>query len=135
MDRIHIVQVGSVLVATLGDEVDDDSALLLQEDIGARVVQSRARGVLIDISTLDIVDSFICKVLGDTAKIVRVLGADVALVGMRPAVAITLVELGLPMDGVAKARNIDHGLRLLESGARGPGRTENGKSTGTGTRR
>ena len=95
MDAVHIVQVGSVLVATLGNELDDDSALLLQDDVGARVVSSRARGVLIDISTLDIVDSFICKVLGDTAKIVRVLGADVAIVGMRPAVAITLVELEL----------------------------------------
>lgn len=116
MDAVHIVQVGSVLVATLGTELDDDSALLLQDDVGARVVRTRAQGVLIDISTLDVVDSFICKVLGDTAKIVRVLGASVAIVGMRPAVAITLVELGLPLDGVDKARTIDHGLELLGAG-------------------
>ncbi len=112
-----MVQVGSVLVATFGDELDDGSALAMQHDIGQRVVQSRASGVLLDISALDIVDSFISKVLGDTAKIVGLLGADVAVVGMRPAVAITLVELGLPLAGILTATNLDHGLRALESGA------------------
>ena len=92
-----MVQSATVLVATFGDELDDLSALTLQDDVGERVVAARD-GVLLDISALDIVDSFISKVLGDTAGIVRVLGAEVAIVGMRPAVAITLVELGLPLD-------------------------------------
>jgi rsbT antagonist protein RsbS len=113
--RVHIVQVGSVLIATLGDELDDDSALSFQDELGGRVVARRATGVLIDISALDIVDSFICKVLGDTAQIVRVLGADVVLAGMRPAVAITMVELGLGLDDVTTARNVDAGLAVLAS--------------------
>lgn len=108
-----MVQIGRVLIATLGDELDDSSALSFQDDIGQRVVSQRATGVLLDISSLDIVDSFICKVLGDTASIVSILGARVALVGMRPAVAITLVELGLPLTGVETALNLEHGLRLV----------------------
>ncbi len=123
MARVHLVQVGSVLVATLGEELDDESALSLQEDLGTRVVQRRATGVLLDISGLDIVDSFICKALGDTAKIVGVLGAGVAIVGMRPAVAITLVELGLPLEGVLKARDIDSGLRALARAKADAGKT------------
>lgn len=110
-----MVKVGRVLVATLGDELDDAGALDLQDEVGRRVVHERATGVLLDISALQIVDSFICKVLGDTAAIVRVLGARVALVGMRPAVAITLVELGLPLTGVDTARDIDHGLRAVSA--------------------
>ncbi len=113
MARVHIVQVGDVLIATLGDELDDQSALTFQDELSDRVVRRRASGVLIDVSALDIVDSFICKVLGDTARIVRVLGADVVLAGMRPAVAITMVELGLSLDGVATVRNVDSGLERL----------------------
>lgn len=108
-----MVRIGRVLVATLGDELDDSSALGFQDDIGHKVVETRATGVLLDISALDVVDSFICKVLGDTASIVSVLGARVALVGMRPAVAITLVELGLPLTGVDTALDLEHGLRVL----------------------
>jgi rsbT antagonist protein RsbS len=111
--RVHIVQVGEILLATIGDELDDQSALWFQDELGDRVVRRRANGVLIDISALDIVDSFICKVLGDTATIVRVLGAEVVLAGMRPAVAITMVELGLTLDGVATVRDVDTGLELL----------------------
>jgi rsbT antagonist protein RsbS len=108
-----MVQVGRVVIATLGDELDDQSALDLQTDLGERVVAARATGVLLDISSLEIVDSFICRVLGETARVVNILGARVAIVGMRPAVAITLVELGLPLDGIATGRTLDHGLQLL----------------------
>lgn len=104
---------GKMLVATMGDELDDKSALDLQRDVADRVVADRATAVLLDISALDIVDSFICKVLGETAAIVGILGAKVAIVGMRPAVAITLVELGLPLTGIATALNLDQGFRLL----------------------
>lgn len=120
MARVHVVQIGDVLLATLGDELDDQSALSFQDELGERVVRRRVSGVLIDISALDIVDSFICKVLGDTARIVRVLGAEVVLAGMRPAVAITMVELGLTLDGVATERNVDSALELL-AGRRRPG--------------
>ena len=119
MPRVPMVQIGRVLIATLGDELDDSSALTFQDDLGQKVVDERVSGVLLDISSLDIVDSFICKVLGDTASIVSVLGARVALVGMRPAVAITLVELGLPLTGVDTALNLEHGLRMV-AGPAGP---------------
>jgi len=131
VSRVHIVQVGSVLVATLGDELDDESALGLQTDIGERVVRSRGAGVLLDISALDIVDSFICRVLGDTAKVVRVLGAEVAIVGMRPAVAITLVELGLPLDGVTTALTLDAGMAALTRIAAARKRGDASPRTGT----
>ncbi|MHA3701538.1 STAS domain-containing protein [Jatrophihabitans sp. YIM 134969] len=113
MSGVPMVQIGRVLVATLGDELDDSAALAFQDDIGHRVVADRATGVLLDISSLEVVDSFICRVLGDTATIVSILGARVALVGMRPAVAITLVELGLPLAGVTTARDLEHGLRAV----------------------
>jgi rsbT antagonist protein RsbS len=117
-DRVHIVQFGSVLVATVADELDDQSALAMQDDVATLVVDRRATGVLLDVSSLEIVDSYISKVLSDTAKIVSILGAEVAVVGMRPAVAITLVELGLSLEGIAKARSIDAGLALLADAAR-----------------
>ena len=129
MARVHIVQVGDVLIATLGDELDDQSALTFQDELGDRVVRRRASGVLIDVSALDIVDSFICKVLGDTARIVRVLGADVVLAGMRPAVAITMVELGLSLDGVATERNVDSGLERLAGRQRHDGPAPAGPGT------
>jgi rsbT antagonist protein RsbS len=117
-DRVHIVQFGSVLVATVADELDDQSALAMQDDVATLVVDRRATGVLLDVSSLEIVDSYISKVLSDTARIVSILGAKVAVVGMRPAVAITLVELGLSLEGIAKARSIDAGLALLADAAR-----------------
>ena len=108
-----MVQIGRVLVATIGDDLDDTGAVGFQEDIGRQVVEKRVTGVLLDISALEVVDSYICKVLGDTASIVSVLGARVALVGMRPAVAITLVELGLLLDGVDTALDLERGLRAV----------------------
>jgi rsbT antagonist protein RsbS len=115
MARVPMVFIGRTLVATMGDELDDKAALDLQRDVADRVVADRATAVLLDISALDIVDSFICKVLGETAAIVGILGAKVAIVGMRPAVAITLVELGLPLTGIPTALNLDQGFRLLAS--------------------
>jgi len=112
-----MVLVGRVLIATLGDELDDQSALGMLSDVADRVTRDRVSGVLLDISALEIVDSFICKVLGDTAAVVRVLGAEIAVVGMRPVVAITLVELGLPLPGVATALTVDHGLAALAGGS------------------
>ena len=126
MARVHVVQIGDVLLATLGDELDDQSALRFQDELGDRVVRRRVSGVLIDISALDIVDSFICKVLGDTARIVRVLGADVVLAGMRPAVAITMVELGLTLDRIATERNVDSALELLAARRRAATRRTSG---------
>ena len=120
MARVPMVRIREVLIATLGGELDDETALNLQEDVANRVVAERARGVLLDISSLEIVDSFICKVLSDTAAIARVLGAEVAVVGMRPAVAITLVELGLPLAGVATVTTIDRGLAALAVAAPTP---------------
>jgi rsbT antagonist protein RsbS len=108
-----MVLTGRVLIVTVGDELDDQTALGMLQAVATRVSADRVSGVLLDISALEIVDSFICKVLGDTASVVRVLGADVALVGMRPVVAITLVELGLPLAGVTTALTIDHALAGL----------------------
>lgn len=125
-----MVRIGRVLVATFGDELDDVAALTLLQDVAERVVDDRATGVLLDISALDVVDSFISKVLSDTAGIVRVLGARVAVVGMRPAVAITLVELGLPLTGVATALDVDQGMRALASDHPAPPRP-----SGRGVRR
>lgn len=122
--RVPVVRVAGVLVATLQDDLDDDSALGFQAELGDRVVSDRASGVLLDISALEIVDSFVSKVLSDTARVCSVLGAQVAIVGMRPAVAVTLVELGLSMSGVSTALTVDHGLDLLR---RGPAAVQRGR--------
>ncbi|MGZ4592228.1 MAG: STAS domain-containing protein [Actinomycetes bacterium] len=132
MATVPMVHTGRVLIATLGDELDDQGAMGMLRDVASRVGQDSVHGVLLDISALETVDSFICKVLSDTAAVVRVLGAEVAVVGMRPAVAITLVELGLPMTGVTTALTVDHGVAALararstarpdERGHGGPGR-------------
>lgn len=119
MGRVPMVIIGRMLVATLGDELDDHAALELQHDVAYRVVEKRAAAVLLDISALEFVDSFICKVLGETAGIVRILGAKVAIVGMRPAIAITLVELGLPLTGIPTALTLDQGFRMLETATPG----------------
>jgi len=116
---VPIVRLGRVLVATLADDLDDESALGFQSDLADRVVADGASGVLLDISALQIVDSFVSKVLGDTAAVAKVLGARVAVVGMRPAVAVTLVELGLTLPGIDTALTVDHGLALLAAPAPG----------------
>lgn len=117
MERIPILRMGSLLLVTIQVDMHDRLALTLQEDLSERIVKDRAKGVLIDISALDLVDSFIGRMIGNTAAIARVLDAQTVVVGMQPAVAITLVELGVPLDGVRTALNVERGMALLQAGA------------------
>ena len=114
MDRIPILRMGRLLLVTIQVDMHDRLAMTLQDDLTSRIVDARAKGVLIDISALEIVDSFIGRMLADIAAMSRVLDAETVVVGMRPAVAITLVELGVALAGVRTARNIDAGVRFLE---------------------
>lgn len=116
MDRIPILKMGDLLLVTIQVDMHDRLAMTLQDDLTARIVRDRARGVLIDISALDIVDSFIGRMISNTAAMARILDASTVLVGMQPAVAITLVELGLRLDGVRTALNVDKGIALLRRG-------------------
>ena len=113
MDRIPILKLGDVLLVTIQVDMHDQIATALEEDLTARIVSSGARGVLIDISALEIVDSFIGRMLDNIAAISRILDADTVVVGMRPAVAITLVELGLSLSGVKTALDVDRGMALI----------------------
>jgi len=115
MDRIPILKMGRVLLVTIQVDMHDRLALALQDDLSERIVRDGARGVLIDISSLEIVDSFIGRVLGDIAAVSRVLDAVTVVVGMQPAVAITLVELGLSLPGVRTALNVERGMELLRA--------------------
>ena len=118
MERIPILKIGDVLLVTIQVDMHDQLAAALEEDLTGRIVAAGARGVLIDISALEIVDSFIGRMLDNIAAVSRVLDADTVVVGMRPAVAITLVELGLSLTGVKTALNVDKGLALIERRAR-----------------
>ncbi|HEU5107774.1 MAG TPA: STAS domain-containing protein, partial [Micromonosporaceae bacterium] len=113
MERVPILKLGDVLLVSIQVDLDDQTAVQLQEDLAERIVASGAHGVIIDISGLDIVDSFIGRMLSTTASVSRVLDAETVVVGMRPAVAITLVELGLSLNGVRTALNVERGLELL----------------------
>lgn len=115
MERIPILQMGEFLLVTIQVDMHDRLAMTLQNDLTERITQTHARGVLIDISALEMVDSFIGRILGNIAKMSRVLDADTVVVGMQPAVAITLVELGLSLTGIRTALNIEKGMRLLRS--------------------
>jgi rsbT antagonist protein RsbS len=115
MDRIPILKLGHFLLVTIQVDMHDRLALVLQEELTARIVSDRARGVLIDISSLDIVDSFIGRMLSNIAGMARVLDAETVVVGMQPSVAITLVELGLSLPGVRTALNVDRGMDLLKA--------------------
>ena len=106
---------GSLLLVTIQVDMHDQLALTLQDDLTTRIVRDRARGVLIDISALDIVDSFIGRMLGNIAGMARILDAETVVVGMRPSVAITLVELGLSLPGIRTALNVDLGMELLRA--------------------
>ena len=113
MERIPILKMGEYLLVTIQVDIHDRLAMTLQDDLTARIVEARAKGVLIDISALEIVDSFIGRMLADIAAMSRVLDAETVVVGMRPAVAITLVELGLTLTGVRTALNVERGMDLL----------------------
>ena len=115
MERLPILKMGKILLVTIQVDMHDQLALALQDDLTARVVRDQAQGVLIDISTLDIVDSFIGRMLGNIAAMARILDAETVVVGMQPSVAITLVELGLSLPGIQTALNIDRGMELLHS--------------------
>ena len=113
MERIPILKMGEYLLVTIQVDMHDRLAMTLQDDLTARIVEAHAKGVLIDISALEIVDSFIGRMLADIAAMSRVLDAETVVVGMRPAVAITLVELGLSLTGVRTALNVERGMDLL----------------------
>ena len=113
MERIPILKMGKALLITIQVDMHDQMALALEEDLTAKIAQTGARGVLIDISSLEIVDSFIGRMLDNIAAVSRVLDAETVVVGMRPAVAITLVELGLTLQGVKTALNVERGFDLI----------------------
>lgn len=115
MERIPILQMGDFLLVTIQVDMHDRLAMTLQDDLTNRITQTHARGVLIDISALEIVDSFIGRILGNIAKMSRVLDAETVVVGMQPAVAITLVELGLSLTGIRTALNVEKGMALLQA--------------------
>lgn len=114
MERIPILKMGPVLLVSIQVDMHDQLALTLQDDLTTRIVQTRARGVLIDISALEVVDSFIGRMLGNIAAMSRVLDAETVVVGMQPAVAITLVELGMSLTGVRTALNVERAMELLQ---------------------
>jgi rsbT antagonist protein RsbS len=113
MDQIPVLKIGDCLLVTIQVDMHDRLAMALQDDLTNKIVATRARGVMIDISALEIVDSFIGRMLNNIAAMSRVLDAVTVVVGMRPAVAITLVELGLSLTGVRTALDVDKGLALV----------------------
>ena len=113
MERIPILKMGEYLLVSIQVDMHDRLAMQLQDDLTAQIAASAARGVLIDISALEMVDSFIGRMLGNIAAMSRVLDAETVVVGMRPAVAITLVELGMSLSGVRTALNVEKGMELL----------------------
>ncbi|MDQ3283456.1 MAG: STAS domain-containing protein [Acidobacteriota bacterium] len=120
MERIPILKMGNLLLVSIQVDMDDRTALQLQDDLTSAIVKHRASGVLIDISSLDVVDSFIGRMLANTAAMARVLDAQTVVVGMQPSVAITLVELGLSLKGVRSALNVERGMELLQKLAQNP---------------
>ncbi len=131
MERIPILRLGDTLLVSIQVDLQDHIALALEEDLAERIVDSGAKGVLIDITALEIVDSFIGRMISTIASISKVLDAETVLVGMRPAVAITLVELGLSLSGVRTALDVDRGLTMLRADRAEPGETRDGESAGT----
>lgn len=115
MDRIPILRMGKILLVTIQVDMQDQTALALQDDLANKVQSTGASGVLIDISALEMVDSFIGRMLAGISAIARVLDATTVVVGMRPAVAITLVELGLSLEGVRTALTVERGMQLLSA--------------------
>jgi rsbT antagonist protein RsbS len=113
MDRIPILKVGECLLVTIQVDMHDELAMSLQQDLTSQISKYASRGVLIDISSLEIVDSFIGRMLANIAAMSRVLDAQTVLTGMQPAVAITLVELGMSLPGIKTALNVERGMQLL----------------------
>jgi rsbT antagonist protein RsbS len=122
--RIPILKLGHLLLVTIQVDMHDRMAQALQDDLTRRIVDTGARGVLIDISGLELVDSFIGRMLADVAAMASVLDAETVVVGMRPAVAITLVELGLSLPGVRTALTVERGMALLPAAQAWTGHTE-----------
>ena len=129
-ERIPILKMGDLLLVTIQVDMHDRIAMQLQDDLTQRIVSDHARGVLIDISSLEIVDSFIGRMLANIAAMSKVLDADTVVVGMRPAVAITLVELGLSLPDVRTALNVEQGMQLLAQGAKFNGWPHDGRRSG-----
>ena len=121
MERIPILQMGKCLLVTIQVDLQDQTALQLQDDLATKIEKSGARGVLIDISALEIVDSFIGRMLAGISGVARVLDATTVVVGMQPAVAITLVELGLSLEGVRTALNVERGIHMLQAAGKEAG--------------
>lgn len=115
MDRIPILRMGSFLLVTIQVDLYDRLALTLESDLVQMVNKTGAKGVLIDISAVSIVDSFMGRILGNIASMSKIMDADTVVVGMQPAVAITLIELGLPLKGVYTALDVERGMNLLKS--------------------
>jgi rsbT antagonist protein RsbS len=133
VDRIPILKLGDYLLVTVQVDMHDRLAMALQDDLTDKIVSAHARGVLIDISALDVVDSFIGRMLGNIASMSRILDAETVVVGMRPAVAITLVELGLSLPGVRTALDVERGMALLRASiSTNTGSTNTGATDGTG---
>ena len=130
MERIPILKMGEFLLVTIQVDMHDRLALTLQDDLTAQIVKHRAHGVLIDISALEIVDSFIGRMLASIASMSSLLDAETVVVGMQPAVAITLVELGLPMKGIRTALDVEKGMTALRSAIYGA--SQNGDSSSIG---
>jgi len=120
VDRVPILKLEDYLLVSIQVDMHDQLALTLQDDLTQKIVATRARAVLIDISALEMVDSFMGRMLGNIAAMSRILDAQTVVVGMRPAVAITLVELGLSLPGIRTALNVDAGLALLREGLARP---------------
>jgi len=116
MERIPILKFGDALLVTIQVDMHDRLATALEEDLTTKIVAHNAKGVLIDISALEIVDSFIGRMLDNIAAVSRILDAATVVVGMRPAVAITLVELGLSLSGVKTALNVERGMAMIKAG-------------------
>lgn len=112
-ERIPVLKLGSYLLVTIQGMLDDRTAMALQEDLTRKVETTGARGVLIDISGLDLVDSFVGRMLYTVAEVMKIMDVETVVVGMQPAVAITLVDLGLTLKGALTAMNVDRGMELL----------------------
>lgn len=115
VEKIPIIKIDRFLLVSIQVDMHDNLALSLQDELLTKITATGAKGVLIDISMLDIVDSFIGRILGSIAEMAKILDAEVVVVGMRPAVAITMVELGLSLEGIRTALDVDRGIKLLNT--------------------